>query len=762
MSSLSIALVLSAINNMGPGLGSAISKVKELDKTIGNTTKNASNFNLSDKWFKDAIKSADEYKEKMKQVTSEGLVQTAVGTAMLAPVKQAASAAGDFQDVMVDIRTATYDANQTLQQHEEQLSKINALALKLGADTRYSNLEAAQSMLELIKGGVQVQDVLNGSAEAAMNLAQAGKVAPEYAAEAMVKIGNAYNVQGKGMLGLADAISRVDAASTADIGSLVEGMQYASASSSMLGQSYKDTLMALGALNNAGISGSNAGTNYADFLRRLAPESTMAVKMQAKLGLSNLSPDELQNIKKGQDMLGLAGRDVFHDESGKLKPLTQIIQTLREHTKGLRSDVVQVAFDKMFGVEGGRAAIALLKQGKGSIEEIYGSYNRQMSLNERITQQQKTFNANLEQLKGSWETLLTTSGNPLLNDLTKLAQQLTSVVGKVIQWTQAHPKETAMILKTVAALGVFNIAVGTGKALFGNLFSAIAGGTSKLLSFGRGLYKTVFFFNAFKGTAKIGEVISQSISFGFPALGKLGSVFKFVGGGIVNVIRSILMALGPVGWVILGVTAVIVGAVWAWKNNFLGFRDLINKVVNWVIGAWNWLKQNWQKVVTGILVALGPLGWAILATIKLIRENWGAISTWLIQTWDGIKTAAEIVGNAIKGIWDKVFGWISDKIQGIKNIASSVLENPAVKSVINFVGKGIGTVKNGLSALTENVWGGGEKSTPLVAKGNSSYHDNRIINYNIKSTDPRLAANEVSKTDEKYKNSRDPRLARAW
>lgn len=836
---MKIALVLNAINNMGSVLTNAKNQIKDVERQVKDTASRTKDIKFFDNaWLDKNIKMLNELKKKSQEMQVNGAVQVGKGLAEMKPVKDAVTAAGDFQDVMVEIKTAIYDANIPLKEQEELLSQIDTKALKLGADTRYSNMEAAQAMLVLLKGGAQVRDVLDGSAEAAMNLAQAGKVMPDFAAEAMVKIGNAYNIQGAEMLKLADSISRVDSASTASIGSLVEGMKYASAVSSMLGQSYQDTLLALGALNNAGIDGSNAGTNYADFLRRLAPETPMAIKMQAKLGLSTLSPEEVAKIKKGQDMLNLAGKDVFHDESGKLKPLEEIIKTLREHTKGLRADVVQVAFDKMFGVEGGRAAMALLKEGKGSIEEISGSYNRQMSLNDRISEQQKTFNANLEQLKGSWETLLTTSGTPLLGELANMLKSLTGVVNKTMEWTQAHPKETAMILKAVAGLAMFNITMGATKLAFGNILGVFSSSASSFLGLAKGAGNAVSFFKAFRGTAGIGEVLSQSIAFGFPKASAFFSfvsgsassmvrIFGLVGGsalkGIVSVaklgagfiwtgIQSLLMGarmaaawligLGPIGWIIAAVTVIVGVAIAAWKTNFLGFRDkamavwewiknaavtawnfikpIVMTVINAIIGyvkfmfsiysaiwngivtvvkavvniflgiwrtavgavtaVWGWMAAHWKQIITVILILLGPIGWAIILVVGVIRNNWNtikavtiavfmAVGNFFVGLWNGIKTAAlsvwnaimaavQFVANIIQVVWTGVSAALSLVWNGIKTVALFVWD--AILAAVRLVAAGVQVVWNAVSSVLLGIWDGIKTAATTVWDGISS------------------------------------------
>jgi TP901 family phage tail tape measure protein len=62
-----------------------------------------------------------------------------------------------------------------------------------------------------------------------------------------------------------------------------------------------------------------------------------------------------------------------------------------------------------------------------------------------------------------------------------------------------------------------------------------------------------------------------------------------------------LIAMGPVGWIILGVTAIIAAAVWAWNNNFMGFRDkclsVWSAIRDWGSRAWNSISDSVRSAI---------------------------------------------------------------------------------------------------------------------------------------------------------------------
>jgi TP901 family phage tail tape measure protein len=639
----------------------ALSGAENNLRNLGTTAKQLSNIQIKFGLNTAAIEQANRALDKME---TRGMGQVAGGMMMAAPLVSTIKAAGDFQDVMQELKIVTYDSTVPLKEWEKQAKALGDSAKKVGADTAFSATEAGDAYVTLMKGGLMAKDVLSGTGEATVKLAQASGMLPAQVADSMVKVGNAYNIQGKEMLNMADFMSRVDAASTASISSLTDGYKYASATASQLGISYKDTGTALAVLNNRGLDGTTAGTNLADMFRRLAPTTRMSAAAMKELGLTTA---DVTGIKRGASRMGLAGKDLFHDESGKLKPMVNVVKILRDHTKGLRADVVQVAFTEMFGVEGSRAALALLKEGKGSWEEVEAATKRSMGLNERIAMQQKTYNKQMGELQEKIHNLLVSGGTPMLDTLTKIVVKAQEFVEKIDKLSKEHPGLMRWLMYTLGALVGFNIMTGAariGIAIFGkNLLSVIGmfarfGGGA--MAAGRGL---VGFWNTFKyfrqGTG-IMRALWSAVAFGHPILTKIGLVMGRLGGwfmvgmryagqfglsllrlaaqGMIFAIRMAaawLIALGPVGWIILGVSAIIAGAILAWKTNFLGFRDKMTAV-------------------------------------------WDFIRTHATQAWEGMKKTAQAVWDWLKGLPGQALEWgrnlISSFARGIKEKVEAIPE----------------------------------------------------------------------------------------
>lgn len=591
-----VALMLTAYNNMKGVLSSAESNVRSLGTAYGGVQSKVSA----------TTKELERASKELEKWENRGMAQVAGGLMMAAPFVGAVKAAGEFQDVLQDLKIVTYDTAKPLKEWEDRAKAMGEQAKQMGMDTRFNATEAGQGYVMLAKGGVIAKDILEGTGEATVKLAQASKVLPVQVGESMVKVGNAYSIQGKEMLTMADFMSRVDNASTASLYSLTEGYKYASSAAAQLGVNYRDTGLALAVLNNRGLDGTTAGTNLADMLRRLAPVTRMSAAAMKELGLSTADVSE---IKRGASRIGLAGQDLFHDESGKLKPMVDIIETLRRQTQGMRADVVQVAFTEMFGVEGARAALALIKEGSGGWEEVNAATGRAMGLNERIAMQQETFPAQVEQLQEAWHNLMVVGGTPVLSFLTNAVIFTKGLVQKLADFSKNNPELTRWLMSGIGAFALFNVLVGAGRigvAIFGrNLLSTVSfitklGGGA--LSAGRSMVGFYSTFRYFRQGAGIFRSLWSAVAFGSPTLARaILTVTRFGGTlgrlGIQALITGArlaaawLIGLGPVGWAILGVSAIIVAAVAAWKTNFGGFRDFVLSVVEKILAVVNKVRQ---------------------------------------------------------------------------------------------------------------------------------------------------------------------------
>lgn len=269
----------------------------------------------------------------------------------------------------------------------DEMERIKSLALKLGADTKYSALEAAQGFEELLKAGLSVEQVENGGAAAALNLASAGGLRLAEAAEIMSTAMNAFRDDGLSAARTADILAGTANASAADVHDLRYSLAAVSAVASGVGMSFQDVNAALGLFAIGGLKGSDAGTSLKSMLMNLVPDSKKAIVEFQRLGL-----------------LTEQGTSAFFNQEGRLKSLTEISDLLQQSMAGLTDEQRLMSMSTMFGSDAIRAANILYKQGADGVKKFN---NEMMKVTALDVAKEKEDNAKgaLERLKGSFETL---------------------------------------------------------------------------------------------------------------------------------------------------------------------------------------------------------------------------------------------------------------------------------------------------------------------------------------------------------------------
>jgi TP901 family phage tail tape measure protein len=602
--SFTVAMMLEAVNRMGPGVQSAMRQVQTFKQQL-NTLNQEIDVTIRVKRIEETAK---RYKDQAQNARSTAMEHGAEGAALLAPVIKTVTDFAKVEDSFTDLKIAAHDSSIPIFQMQEDLRKASIEAKRLGDLTRFTTREAYDGMTTLVKGGATLKDTYTGLGQAAIYLAQAGKVPIEQSAEAMVKISNAYQLTGEQMKDVADMINRVDGASTASIGSLQDGFKYSAGAASQLGQAVSETAQALAVLNNRGLDGSTAGTNYADMLQRLIPQTK-----QQRLYMESLG------------WLTESGRSVFFDATtGKIKKMQEVIDIMRMSLKDLRPDDQLKYLHKIFGEQGGRAAMAIMQSGKGSWEDVGENIAKAMPLEQRINQQMMNLMGRFENMTGSMSNLSAESGNPIGTFVSERLDGITEAINKTRAWSEANPAVVKGIMWILTTLGMLKMGTMVFYLLKALIFG-LAGDAVGLAGWiGRigirfiGLRDAFVYFRSMGGG--VFESLWKGAQWAFPWLGKIsGWVNRFVIQWIIAAGRigaGWLVAMGPVGWIILGVSAIIAAAVWAWNTNFMGFRDKC-------ISVWNaisdWGRRIWDNITGWIRYAMDRAG----GFIDRVREALG-------------------------------------------------------------------------------------------------------------------------------------------
>lgn len=314
--------------------------------------------------------------------------------------------------------------------NSDEMARMQSLALKMGASTKYSALGAAQGIEELLKAGLTPATVQAGGLEAALNLATAGGLELAEAAEIMSTALNAFQKDGLSAAKAANILAGTANASATSVEELRYSLAQVSAVASGIGLSFEDTNVALGLFANSGIKGSDAGTSLKTMLSNLQPTTKAQIDLFKKLGLVTSS-----------------GANAFYDSAGNIKSLEEISGTLHKSLSNLTSQQRMLALETMFGSDAIRAANILYKEGAKGVKKFRSEMSKVTALD---VARKKMDNASgaIEQFKGALETLQIAALTPTLPMLKNLANAAADAVEKYTPTIAAAVDQMATRTKT--------------------------------------------------------------------------------------------------------------------------------------------------------------------------------------------------------------------------------------------------------------------------------------------------------------------------
>ncbi|QPA33435.1 phage tail tape measure protein [Thermaerobacillus caldiproteolyticus] len=342
------------------------------------------------------MKNMNDFRGRAATTVAAVLPFAAASAASTAAAYSSVHKAMDFESQLSSIKAVTGLTNAEMQ-------KMRSLALEVGAKTKYSALEAAQGIEELLKAGISPAIVKAGGLEASLNLATAGGLDLAEAAELMSDSLHGFKKDALTAAQVANILAGAANASSSDVHELKYGLSAVGPVADGIGVSFKEVNATLAAFSNNMLKGSDAGTSFKTFLSNVQPKSKQAATLFQKYGL----------ILKD-------GTNILFDANGQLKDMAEVAEILHQKFGKLTDKERTAAFFDMFGSDSIRAATILAKEGAAGIKKMYDEMSKVTALDVAKEKMNNAAGA-VEQLHGAFETLQIIAAEGTLPVIKKVA-----------------------------------------------------------------------------------------------------------------------------------------------------------------------------------------------------------------------------------------------------------------------------------------------------------------------------------------------------
>ena len=653
--------------------------------------------------IKSAINASNNLKSSLGGSTSGmkglGSQSTSAGNILTSLASKAAVAVGAF----VGVRQAVdfgKDVVNTGMQFEQGMANVSAIsgatggelealsakAKEMGANTKFSAIEAADAMSYMGMAGWNSSQMIDGIG-GIMNLAAASGEDLASVSDIVTDSLTAFGLKASDSAQFADVLAVASSKSNTNVSMLGESFKNVAATAGAMGYSMQDTTTALGVMANVGIKGADAGTSLRGVLTRLAkPTKEVDVAMSA-LGLSAVNAD------------------------GSMKPLSQLIPEMQNKFAGL-TDAEKGQYATMIA---GKNALS------GFLSLVNSSPDDFASLSDAINNS-----------SGAAQSMADTMNDTVSGKLTLLKSQFEGV--KIAIFDALGSSQFKGVLQSMSdGLGAVTPYVTTLTVAIGNgLFSAI-----QTIS---GIASTVF--NAVKTAIENNGPAIESLKSAFDNVkGSIVNAFSGEGTNLIQTLANVTIptlcnalsfAMNSAAGVISvlktfsPVIAGIVGAVTLYKAIVItctavekaevivmGLKKAITVSSGAVIAAYtaaHWALSAGYGVATAAQWALNaamtanPIGVVVVAIGALIAigvalyKNWDVVKEKALALWNGIKNVFSGIKNTISNVWNSVKEKATAVWGGIKNVVSEKLNN--IKSAYDEHGGGL---KGAVSAVMTGV-----------------------------------------------------------
>lgn len=268
----------------------------------------------------------------------------------------------------------------------------------------YSATEAAESIYELTKAGVEASDITGGALAGSMALAAAETMDASESAAIMASALTQFNLEGTESAHVADLLVAAAGKAQGSAHDLGFALKQSGLVADQFGLSIEETVGTLAMFANAGLIGSDAGTSLRTMLLHLAGPSGKSAKLMKELGFS------------------------AYDASGEFKNTAEIADSLKVALDGKSEAERNAALATIFGADATRAASLLLREGGDAVVEWTEKVNEAGYATSVAFKRMDNLTGDVKKLSSAFDKMMINIGSSADGPLRGLVQGITVAV----------------------------------------------------------------------------------------------------------------------------------------------------------------------------------------------------------------------------------------------------------------------------------------------------------------------------------------------
>lgn len=607
MANLETSITIKLLDRATVGIKRVANTLKDISrgqKSLAGTT------NLVNKSLKGetkALKQDIELNKKYNRVKKEqgdivkdlgaSLVGLGAGLEIKSKLTEIMQVGKDFQSMRFKL-SAVLGVDMANKDLDSYITKFKSLA----ASGLGSYDEVANTGYSLFSAGLDKKQAVQGTAVAL----KVAKITGGEVQEVANMMATASKDFGDSMTRVGDVFTKAQIKfQIKDFQQLEEGLKYVAATAASVKMPIEQATTVIGALNNAGKSGSMAGTGFNQIINQMSK-----VDKTLKITVPRMKNGSLDFIK-----------------------WTQMVADKIKKTAGGNLDKEHALANRLFGIEGGSAfAVMMNKLGElpGYLDDIKN--HSKGIVNTNIAKYYQTFAAKTQALSSATSILYNAIAQSIIPILTNVVSLATQVIKSFTNLITNHKNLGKAIFITAGALAIFMTVAGGYKLIIKPMLGLLSPLASVFKLLRLNVILSTVAMRAFKVVVMATKIalwplklVLKGMKLAFIALGNtaLGTRVKLIAfrvtvialktglaiARVAMIAFNTVMLANPLGIVIAAIAALGVAVYELWKH--------WDKVKVFFKKLWGWLKAAVKANIE-----------AILHPIKTLEKTWNKFKGW--------------------------------------------------------------------------------------------------------------------------------------